>query len=75
MYVIASGKEKDALNISLSSCINSTTVHHCNYCTKISVIIVNTFVCRRSVDNKAAILSYPMTAVFVGQMSSHPKKL
>ena len=30
-----------------------------NYCTKIFVIIVNTCVCRRSVDNKALILSYP----------------
>ena len=38
-------------------CINSTNVHLCNYCTKIFVIVVNTCVCRRSVDNKAAILS------------------
>ena len=37
--------------------INSTNVHLCNYCTKIFVIVVNTCVCRRSVDNKAAILS------------------
>ena len=57
---IASAKEKDALNITLSSCINSTNVHLCNYGTKIFVIIVNTCVCRRSVDNKAAILSYPI---------------
>ena len=34
--------------------------HLCNYCTKIFVIVVNTCVCIRSVDNKAAILSYPI---------------
>ena len=56
-YVIASAKEKDALNITMSSCINSTNVHLCNYCTKIFVIVVNTCLCRRSFDNKAAILS------------------
>ena len=61
MYVIASAKEIDALNITLFSCINSTNVHLCNYCTKIFVIVVNTCVCRRSVDNKAVILSYPYT--------------
>ena len=34
-YVIASAKEIDALNITLfNSCINSTNVHHCHYCTK-----------------------------------------
>ena len=54
-YVIASAKEKDALKITLSNCINSTNVHLCNYCTKIFVIVVNTCVCRRSVDNKAAV--------------------
>ena len=58
-YVIASAKEKDALNITLSNCINSTNEHLCNYCTKIFVIVVKTCVCRRSVENKAAILSYP----------------
>ena len=58
--MIASAKEKDALNITLSSCINFTNVHLCNYCTKIFVIVVNACVCRRSVDNKAAILSYPI---------------
>ena len=63
-YVIASAKEIDALNITLfNSCINSTNVHLCNYCTKIFVIIVNTCVCRRSVDNKALILSYPIPKV------------
>ena len=36
--------------------------HLCNYCTKIFVIVVNTCVCIRSVDNKAAILSYPIMA-------------
>ena len=60
MYVIASAKEIDALNITLFSCINSTNVHLCNYCAKIFVIVVNTCVCRRSVDNKAVILSYPI---------------
>ena len=60
MYVIASAKEIDGLNITLFSCINSTNVHLCNYCTKIFVIVVNTCVCRRSVDNKAVILSYPV---------------
>ena len=58
--MIAFAKEKDALNMTLSSCINSTNALLCNYCTKIFVIVVNTWVCRRSVDNKAAILSYPI---------------
>ena len=61
--MIASAKEKDALNITLSSCRNSTNVHLCDYFTKIFVIVVNTCFCRRSVDNKAAIypiLSYPI---------------
>ena len=60
--MIASAKEIDALNRTLfnNSCINSTNVHLCNYCTKISLIVVNTCVCRRSVDNKALILSYPI---------------
>ena len=55
--VIASAKEKDALNITLSSCINSTNVHLCIFCTKMFVIVVNT--CVGANDNKAAILSYP----------------
>ena len=60
-YMIASAKEIDALNITLfNSCINSTNVHHCNYCTKIFVIVVSTCVCRRSGDYKALILSYPI---------------
>ena len=60
-YMIASAKEIDALNITLfNSCINFTNVHLCNYCTKNFVIVVNTCVCRRSVDNKALILSYPI---------------
>ena len=64
MYMIASAKEIDALNITLfNSCINFTNVHLCNYCTKIFVIVVNTCVCRRSVDNKALILSYPKSKV------------
>ena len=50
--MIASAKEIDALN----NCINFTKVHLCNYCTKIFVIVVNTCVCRRSVDNKALVL-------------------
>ena len=59
-YMIASAKEIDALNITLfNSCINFANVHLCNYCTKIFVINVNTRVCRRSVNNKALILSYP----------------
>ena len=58
--MIASAKEIDALNITLFSCIISTNLHLCNYCTKIFVIVVNTCVCRRSVDNKAVILSYPV---------------
>ena len=59
--MIASAKEIDALNITLfNSCINFTNVHLCNYCTKIFVIFVNACVCRRSVDNKALILSYPI---------------
>ena len=59
-YVIACVKEKDASNITLSNCINSTNVHLYNYCTKIFIIVVKTCGCRRSVDNKAAILSYPI---------------
>ena len=59
-YVIACRKEEDALNITLSNCINSTNVHLSNYCTKIFVIVVKTCVCRRSVENKAAMLSYPI---------------
>ena len=59
--MIASAKEIDASNITLfNSYINFTNVHLCNYCTKIFIIVVNTCVCRRSVDNKALILSYPM---------------
>ena len=59
--MIASAKEIDALNITLfNSCINFTNVHLCNYCTKIFVIVVNTCVCGRSVENKALILSYPI---------------
>ena len=59
--MIASAKEIDALNITLfiNSCINFTNLHLCNYCTKIFVINVNTCVCRRSVDNKALIPTYP----------------
>ena len=62
-YMIASAKEIDALIITLfNSCIfiNFTNVHLCNYRTEIFVIVVNTCVCRRSVDNKALILSYPI---------------
>ena len=62
--MIAFAKEIDALNITLfNSCINFTNVHLCNYCTKIFVIVVNTCVCRCSVDNKALILSYPILTV------------
>ena len=58
--MITFAKEIDVLNITLfNSCINFTNVHLCNYCTKIFVIVVNTCVCRCSVDNKALILSYP----------------
>ena len=53
-------RERRVKYITLSSCINSTNVHLCDYCTRIFVIVVNTCVCRRSVDNKAAILSYPI---------------
>ena len=52
--MIASAKEIAALNITLfNSRINFENIHLCNYCTKIFVIIVNTCVYRRSVDNKA----------------------
>ena len=64
--MIASAKEIDALNITLfNSCINFTKVNLCNYCTKIFVIVVNTCVCRRSVDNKALILSYPIPICYL----------
>ena len=57
-------------NITLfNSCINFTNVHLCNYCTKIFVIVVNTCVCRRSVDNKALILSYPILSYTVSHFS------
>ena len=49
-----------------NSCINSTNVHLCNYCTKIFVIVVNTCVCRRSVNNKA---SHP---IHVKDLREHP---
>ena len=66
--MIASAKEIDALNITLfNSCINFTNVHLCNYCTKIFVIIVNTCVCRRSVDNKALILFFQTTFLQIGR--------
>ena len=62
--MIAFAKEIDTSNITLfNSCINFTNVHLCNYCTKICVIVVNTCVCRCSVDNKALILSYPILTV------------
>ena len=60
--MIASAKAIDVFIITLfNSCINFTNVHLCDYCTKIFVIVVNTCVCRRSVDNKALILSYPIS--------------
>ena len=66
--MIASSKEIDALNITLfNSCINPRNVHHCNYCTKIFVIVVNTCVGRRSVDNKALILFYPILSYLGGE--------
>ena len=61
--MIASAKETDALDITLSSCINPTNEHPCNYYTKLFVIVENTCVCRRSVDNKAAILFYPIESL------------
>ena len=60
--MIASAKAIDVFIITLfNSCINFTNVYLCNYCAKIFVIVVNTCVCRRSVDNKALILSYPIS--------------
>ena len=54
--MIASAKEIAALNITLfDSRINFANIHLCNYCMKIFVIVVNTCVYRRSVDNKALI--------------------
>ena len=59
--MIAPAKEIDALNITLfNSGIKYTNVHLCNYCTKIFIIVVNTCVSRRSLRNKALILSYPI---------------
>ena len=75
--MIASAKEIDALNITLfNSCINFTNVDVCNYCTKIFVIVVNTCVCGRSVDNKALILSYPILSypiLFAGAVAPQAK--
>ena len=69
--MIASAKEIDALNITLfNSCINFTNVHLCNYCPKIFVIVVNTCVCRRSVDNKVLILSKGLQGVKGGYKGS-----
>ena len=59
-YVYDRFRERDRRFTLFNSCINFTNVHLCNYCTKIFVIVVNTCVCRRSVDNKALILSYPI---------------
>ena len=54
--MIASAKEIAALKITLfNSHINFANIHFCNYCTKIFVIVVNTCVYRRSVDNKVLI--------------------
>ena len=64
--MIACAKEIDALNITLfNSCRNFTNVHLCNYGTKIFIIVVNTCVCRRSVDNKALILILSYQLEFV----------
>ena len=63
--MIASAKEIDALNITLFySCIIFTNLHLCNYCTEIFVIVVNTCVCRRSVDDKALMVSYPIQGYY-----------
>ena len=54
--MIASAKEIAALKITLfNSHINFANIQFCNYCTKIFVIVVNTCVYRRSVDNKVLI--------------------
>ena len=58
-----------------NSCINFTNVLLCNYCTKIFVIVVNTCVCRCSVDNKALILSYPTLIVSSPPSPPHPPYL
>ena len=71
--LIAFAKKKDALNITLSNCINSTNVHLCNYCTKIFVKVVNTCVCRCSVDNKAVILSYPILSYSILRTAAKTK--
>ena len=65
--MIASAKEIAALNITLfNSRINFANIHLCNHCMKIFVIVVNTCVYRRSVDNKAFIyLSIYEPAVIV----------
>ena len=62
-YVYDRFLERDRRVTLFNSCINFTNVHLCNYCTKIFVIVVNTCVCRCSVDNKALILSYPILIV------------
>ena len=56
----AAASPSERLRSDGSLAINFTNVHLCNYCTKIFVIVVNTCVYRRSVDNKALILSYPI---------------
>ena len=53
---------KDSFRHKMSKLFSSRfifTIYFTNDCTKIFVIIVNTCVSRRSVDNKALILSYP----------------
>ena len=68
--MIASAKEIAALNITLfNSRINFANIHFCNYCTKIFVIVLNTCVYRRSVDNKVLIyliLSYLILSYLKG---------
>ena len=59
-YVYDRFRERDRRVTLFNSCINFTNVLLCNYCTKIFVIVANTCVCRRSVDNKALTLSYPI---------------
>ena len=67
--MIASAKEIAALNITLfNSRINFANIHLCNYCTKIFVILINTCVYRRSVDNKALI--YLCIYLSIGKMSA-----
>ena len=77
-YVYDRFRERDSrvkYNLVFNSRINfAKNMHLCNYCTKIFVIVVNTCVYRRSVDNKALIYLSILSAPAPGNLPSMTKK-